>query len=251
MMDGVDDGKAFSPPYNVSWSTFLSTVERAASDLPNRLDRSYLSSQAGSVQTYLIAAFKSFGLIDDELRPTGLRQFAAEPQDRPAIMAGLLRQHYAPVVALGQTKSTPGELESCFNETFPGITGESRRKAIRFFLSAAGYANLSVSALWKVPKASSSSRRSSVKRKTSGSPSDPPPPVSPAGDNTGYSTRVDIAAGTVVLTVDVNPIQLLGEDRAFVFGLIDRMNEHASRTPPTDPGPQPNEEHRGKADEGD
>ena len=246
MPDTSDSGRTFSPPYNVSWSTFLSTLERAASDLPNRLDRSYLSSQAGSVQTYLIAAFKAFDLIDDESRPTGLKEFAANPEGGPGFIAGLLRQHYAPVVTLGQTKSTPDELEASFSRTFPGITGESRRKAIRFFLSAAAYANLSLSVLWKVPKVTSGSRKPSTRRKSPGSTSVPVTSTSPEASSSGYSTRVDVAAGTVVLTVDVNPIQLLGEDREFVYGLIDRMNDYARRSPLADRevGPRQDDSNR-------
>ena len=38
------------------------------------------------------------------------------------------------------------------------------------------------------------------------------------------------AAGVVVLTVNVNPLELSGEDRAFFFDLVDRMNEYRSRT---------------------
>jgi hypothetical protein len=50
---------------------------------------------------------------------------------------------------------------------------------------------------------------------------------SPRGSE--FSTEVQIEAGRVVLTVDVNPIELRGEDRDF-FGLVDTIRDYANRT---------------------
>jgi len=156
----MDAEPTFSSPYNVPWATFLNTVEKVASDLPNRLDRSYLSSQSGSVQSYLIAAFRGFGLIQEDGTVTdALRELAVNIDRRPALVADLLRQFYAVPVTLGETNATPGELEAAFTESFPRITGASRTKAIRFFLSAIDYAGLPKSPLWKVAKSSPSSPR--------------------------------------------------------------------------------------------
>lgn len=146
--------KGFSPPYNVPWATFLSTIEKVANDLPNKIDRSYLESQSGSVQTYLIAAFRSFGLINDDLTTTDDLKGLVSAEDRPAAIANLLRTYYPTIVPLGETSNTQGTLENEFASAFPSVTGESRVKSIRFFLSAAKYADLPLSSLWKTPKAS-------------------------------------------------------------------------------------------------
>lgn len=156
--------KAFQPPYNISWATFLSTLERMAADPPNRVDRSYLGSQSGTIQTYLIAAYKAFGLIDEVSRPTDHLLRFAQAEDRKDLVADLLRTHYPTIVPLGETNSTQGELSEAFGQAFDALTGESRVKAIRFFLAGAGYAGLKLSPLWKAPKAprgGSSPRRSS------------------------------------------------------------------------------------------
>jgi hypothetical protein len=238
-----DSGEnSFSPPYNVPWATFLNTAERAANDLPNKIDRSYLDSMAGSIQTYVIAAFKSFELIDDEARPTGLKRLAAEPEGRPAFIAELLHKHYGPIIELGRTKSTSGELEQRFAETFPAINGESRKKAIRFFLSAAAYAQLNLSPLWKVPKVSTSSsgaRRGSKRKST-------PPPTgsgattgSNAGHGAGDSKIVQIGeAGTATFSVNVNPLKMTKRDREFIFTVIDMMIDYEATltAPGTDGG---------------
>jgi uncharacterized protein DUF5343 len=143
---------SFVPPYNIPWATFLSTVERIAADPPGRIDRSYLGSQSGNVQTYLISALKAFGLIDQDARPTRINEFA-DPAARKPKMADLLREFYPTLVELGQTKATNDELREAFSKAFPGVTGESKVKAIRFFLSAMAYAELPVSALWASVKA--------------------------------------------------------------------------------------------------
>jgi hypothetical protein len=176
--------KTFIPPYNISWVTFLSTLERMAADPPNRVDRSYLDSQAGTVQTYLIAAFKAFGLINDEARPTEWVNDFAEPDQRKAMIADLLKAHYATIVPLGLTNSTSGELAEAFSSAFPSLTGESRVKGIRFFLSAATYADLKLSPMWKAPKAprgNSGTRRSArSSTKATATPPTSAPTTSPA-----------------------------------------------------------------------
>src|SRR6266566_2918805 len=106
--------RAFMPPYNISWATFLSTLERMAADPPNRVDRSYLDSQSGTVQTYLIAAYKTFGLINDEARPTEAVNMFAEADVRTKMIADLLRTYYPTIVPLGETNSTQGELSEAF-----------------------------------------------------------------------------------------------------------------------------------------
>lgn len=172
------DGK-FSPPYNIPWATFLSTVERIAADPPTRVDRSYLDSQSGNVQTYLIAALKGFQLINEDARPTGVLDFA-DPETRKKKVAELLVTYYPTIVPLGETNSTTGELTEAFAAAFPQITGESRVKAIRFFLSAMGYAELPTAQLWgkvKAPRGASAKRspRKAAPRSESNPPKDPPP----------------------------------------------------------------------------
>src|SRR4051812_49342147 len=99
----------FVPPYGVTWTTMLSTIEKMQKEgVPNRVDRSYLGNQAGNVQTYLIASMKSFGLIvGDNAQPTeALHKLVAAPEDqRKEQIARLLHTYYPDVVALGMTQA--------------------------------------------------------------------------------------------------------------------------------------------------
>lgn len=233
-MDSEDKG--FSPPYNVPWSTFHNTVEKVAADLPNRIDRSYLASQSGTVQTYLISAFRGFGLTDeDDVVQDELRDLAKDAEGRPARVAALLERHYAAAVELGRTNATPGELDQTFAAMFPRVTGESRVKAIRFFLSAATYAGLQMSPLWKAPKAGpSGSRRARSARKSAQPNPQMPAQVPPAqGDAHTVNLR---SGGAVTLSVSVNLFGLSRDDREFVLGLIDQLTnyENQKALPPGD-----------------
>lgn len=174
--------REFSPPYNIPWKSFLNTVDRVIAEWPNKVDRSYLASQAGTVQTYLISAFKGFGLIDDDNRITPFfKGWDPDPATRPEQIAALLRTYYPTMVALGTTNATPAELSDAFAEAFPSVTGESRVKAMRFYLAAAEYAGLPRSSLWKAPRAAGSSGgarkpRGRKPNSTNGGGTPPPPP---------------------------------------------------------------------------
>jgi hypothetical protein len=164
----VDAESKFSPPYNIPWATFASQLERMAADPPGRVDRSYLDSQSGTVQTYLIAAFKGFGLIDADARPTSRVKEFADPESRKERVADLLQEFYPRVVNLGTTNATSGQLAETFTEEFPNITGESRVKAIRFFMSAMAYAELPTSKQWgsvKAPRGASGRKSTGAGRK--------------------------------------------------------------------------------------
>lgn len=238
---------AFIPPYNVSWSTFLNTIEKMASDLPARLDRSYLGSQSGNVQTYLIAAFKTFGLVEEDgtVQPA-LKELVEADADRPALIAALLTRCYPTLVSLGNTNSTAGQLAEAFSEAFPSLTGESRTKAIRFFLSAAAYSGVKTSPHWKAPKAPSRSNgkprapRQRTNSANSGSSSRTPP----AGDPP-RSRSVNLrSGGTVTLSYSVDLFTLSDEDDEFIRGLISAVRGYGPTTPSPDSttGSEPSED---------
>jgi hypothetical protein len=176
-MDGTRD-REFSPPYNVPWSTFINIVEKVAADNPNRIDRTYLSSRSGSEQSYLLSAFRNFGLIDESQYVTDRLRALMSTSDRPACIRELLEQHYPKAIELGRTNATPGELDAVFAEMFPNVSGASRVKAIRFFLHAAEYAGVQRSPLWKAPKAGTTGGRRSGSRGRRGST-----PDTASGDN--------------------------------------------------------------------
>jgi len=145
-MSAIADATA-APPY-VSWTMFEATLERMRQEsIPHRVDRSYLSSASGSARAQLTAAFKAFGLIDDELHTTPLlQQLVQTPEDRPATYRQIAEAFYAPIVALDRN-ATQGQLEEAFRDEF-GIEGSTVRKAASFYLAMAKAAGIEVSGLF-------------------------------------------------------------------------------------------------------
>jgi len=214
----------------------LHAIEKMGTDgLPNRIDRSYLGNLSGNVQTYLIAAFKSFGLIADEgnavLPP--LKELAANENERPALVASLLRTYYPKVVELGQTNATLDELADLF-ETEYGVKGATRIKAIRFYLNAAVYSGVQTAPLWKASRGGAGAPSKSKPRV-------PRPRAKRSGDNgtaagnrqAGHTYTVSLGSGGVVgLSVSVNLFDLSVDDRTFVIDLVDKMKGYNGGRPP-------------------
>jgi hypothetical protein len=228
-MDSAD--KTFSPPYNVPWRTLESTVEKIAADLPNKVDRSYLGSVSGSVKSYLISAFKGFGLITDDLFVTDtLKALATEPDRRPQIVGDLLTRFYPAAATLGTTNATQGELESAFAEMFPNVSGESRTKAIRFYLSAAEFAGIPRSPLWKSPKAGASGPRRGRPKKQNGPTT---APAGPAPTSSAQSLRQFVlpSGRRLTISIDSDVLALDRQERKFVMGIVDQIEEHVEQNP--------------------
>jgi len=136
-------------PY-ASFRTVLNLLDRfrAEGGVPVRIDRGVLTGSEQS-KTQLIAALKFLGLITHVGQ--ALPEFgslAMNPNDRPQLIADLLKHHYPKQVQLGSTNATQQQL----NETFEGLDGETRRKAVAFFLQAADFAKIQRSPFFKKPR---------------------------------------------------------------------------------------------------
>jgi hypothetical protein len=157
--------REFNAPY-IPFRTLLNLFERLAQEgVPNRIDRTYLDYLSGITQTYLIAALKTFDLVDDDGVPTPkLREFVENPDQRPALTGQLVREYYADALSLGEG-ATHGELEEVFREKY-GLRGDTNRKGITFFLNAATFGNVPVSRHYKMPRATGGDAKTTVRRTT-------------------------------------------------------------------------------------
>lgn len=233
----ADTGKKFTPPYGIPWATFHNTVERMTPEtLPNRVDRTYLPSMSGNTQTYLISSLKGFGLINDKMdveKPLE-ELVAANPAERKTLVAGLLEQYYPDQVALGQTNATMGQLEESFTKSFPSLTGDSKRKAITFFLHAAEYAGVKRSPLWAMKKRGGGGGGGSRRPKTPQRQSSETPAARRRARNrtpdASPTRTVNLrSGGFVTLAYSVDLFEASDEDRAFLTGLIDKMKAYENQ----------------------
>jgi hypothetical protein len=220
--------KGFTPPYNLAFSTFNNFLAKADPEtLPPKIDRSYLDSMAGNVQTYLMAALRSFELIEPDRTVTPeLKELTKNPDGRPALIAELLNRFYPEIVELGKNNATAGQLDEAFRKF--GLAGNTIRKATTFYLHAAQYASVPLSVHWTVRKAGSGHRDETATKRRGKPPGKPAAQGqqvgrTPVGDTRGLTLR---SGGTVTLTVSVNLFDLSREDRAFVLKLIDEMSDY-------------------------
>lgn len=249
-----ETSQAFRPPH-MPFSTFNGLIADLASrPLPPQIDRKMLSHKSGTDQQNLMAALQTFELIDkDNNVLPGLTALAvADRERRQAQLAELVRQFYPRAVELSEINGNESQLTAYFRDDLGlNSSADTRRKAMTFFLHAASAAGIKISDYFPKTRSGSGGSGTSRAKKRSGTHKPPAAPAaqqqangSAPGDAEARKTfddEVQLQAGRVVLTVDVNPIKLRGDDRAFFFGLLDMMDEYrnAHPNPPADNGEAP------------
>ncbi len=142
-----------SPPY-IPYRTFRNWLDGLKAGVPARIDRSVLGNMAGVVQSQLLATLRFLNLIDQDGIPEELlaRLSKADGQDRQKLQADALKAAYPFMFAHGfnlQT-ATPKLIEEQFQKA--GVSGDTVRKCVAFFLLAAKDAGLPISPHIKTPR---------------------------------------------------------------------------------------------------
>src|SRR5262249_40407549 len=105
-----------------------------------------------------------------------------------------------------------------------GVTGETRKKAVTFFLQAARFADLALSPYLQAQiRATPGTRKR--RKEDEGSIRESAPVVSShirAGSGESQTIQLK-SGGSVTITVSINPFSLEQVDRTFVFDLIDKL----------------------------
>jgi len=215
----------------VAWLTFKNAVEQLTEHLPNRVDRSVFPSMAGGVQNQLFAALKFLGLTGDDGRPTQiLRELAVSDEaTRKQRLAMILRERYAALFKLDLTKTTYNELTEQMGVSY-GVSGSSRKKAVRFFLTAADHVGVPLSPHLKSRGSDAGGTPTPRNRRNRATPKDDTKPratPTPTGSN---SREVRLkSGGTLTLTASVDFLTLDQADRDFVFKLIDDLKQYETK----------------------
>lgn len=224
-------------PY-LPFQTFMSLITKMEKEgIPARIDRGYLNYTSGTNQIYLPMALRSFGLLNDDNSATEeLTALVKNTADRKKLLGQLVKRHYSKQVALPQN-ATAQMLE----ETFAPLQGETKRKAVTFFLHAAKEAELPLSKHFKAPKAAKSATGTRRTRRTpAGKPQEqtPPPSNQPTPPAHGGMTRsLELkSGGTLTVSLTANIWDLSEDDERFVMGLVKTMRSYgeAKSLPPGD-----------------
>ena len=215
----------------VSWLTFLNALTSLAQGLPNQIDRSSFPGLSGGVQSQLFAGLKFLGLITDDGKPTAQLHSLAVPDEsaRKLALKSILEECYADLFALDLAKTTPKQLADCMADSY-NVTGDTKDRAVRFFLQAATYVGIPLSRYLRVPGASTPTQQRVRRRVGSAKPKlvSNDEPVAGATTATAGARRVITleSGGTLSLIASIDLFQLTPSDRTFVFGLIDAFEKY-------------------------
>jgi hypothetical protein len=227
----------FVPPY-ISYKTLTGLLDRMErEDPPARIDKSYLDNLSGGYRTQVLAALNSLGLVaeDGTLSERLKAMVAGGEAGRKRIVTDIVREHYGPVVNLPRN-ATQQQMVAAFEEMSPTVTGDTRRKAIAFFLNACRDAGITVSPHWKTPRVPSSGKgrkqRDSgdadggAQAKTEEEPVVPQRPPVTAQNIRSVELR---SGGTLTLMLTGDTFAMSSADRTFVFGLVENLETYENQ----------------------
>ncbi|HEV2491892.1 MAG TPA: hypothetical protein VG204_02345 [Terriglobia bacterium] len=202
----------------VPFKTFLSAIEALEHGVPHQIDTSVWPSFSGAIQSQLLGAFKFLALIDDSGKPTlNLKSLVEKKGERKAVFRKILEASYSRIVGLGLKNISPKQFDEAMRGY--GMTGETHKKVLSFFLQAAKYSELPISPL--LGKKTRLGGRSKTADSSQGADRSLLPPSQPAE----ISRRVDLrTGGRVTVIVEGNLLKMGTEDRQLLFDLIDKLD---------------------------
>jgi hypothetical protein len=226
------------------WGTFLNMLDALAAQMPNRIDKSVFVGQSGGMKSQLINGFRFLGLIDDAGKPQpSLLAIAVKDElARKNGLRKLIEAKYAPLFALNLMKTTPKEFTETMQASYKN-TGDSARKAMRFFLAAIEYLGIDVTPLLAkaaprvAPGNGSAQRRRRSPARSRRQDEDDEGEEDESPDNaadlsTGTSRSIQLkSGGTLTLSASLDLFSLNPNDRTFVFSLIDKLDEYEKANP--------------------
>ena len=238
MADNNNGTAVSSTPYGV-FATFMTAVGQLAQGVPNQIDRSVFPGMAWTAQTQLLSALRSLRLMSEDGKPTPrLHALAVTDEDkRKKALEQIVREHYAEIFELDLMKTTPAELDQRMTEAFD-ITGDTRKKAVRFFLAALDHLSIEVSPLFGKPRSrkrtGNGPARRTRRRRTPASTSNQSPAQPDQG---GTSRTIELrSGGTLTLSVSLDLLRVSSDDRTFVIGLVDKLDEYERSDAPNEKG---------------
>jgi hypothetical protein len=225
----AEDEKRVSAVY-VSWATMKSALEQLAGGVPSKIDRSVFSGMAWSVQNQLFSGLKFLGLMSGDSDPTPVLEdlVTGSEAERKEKLRTLLTSRYSDLFALDLTKTTPNQLSLKMGDVYQ-VSGDTRDRAMRFFLSAVDYVGIPLSPLFKKGKGGGSSsprkKRTPRPRPENNHSGSVAPPIDAKPNGTAKSVTLQ-SGGTLTISATLDLFALNAADRKFVFELIDKLEEY-------------------------
>lgn len=214
------------------FKTFLSAIEALEHGIPKKIDRTIWRTQAYVVQSQIIMALRFLGLLDAQDQPTPkLHQLVEKKNDRKMLLNNVLVDAYRSIIDLDLTKTTPKMLDDEMEQY--NVSGDTKKKAVRFFLQAAKYVDMPMHPLLQGQTRNTGPRKKRTLKPTfvgdlTGAAD---PAYSPETRPTSTKIVELSNGGRIVVQVFGDPFALPAEERKMVFELMDRLQEHADSHP--------------------
>jgi hypothetical protein len=220
------------PPY-LPFKTFLNSLDTLSQGVPPKLDRTFWRNQSGINQGLIMNAYRYFYLVDQNDASTDhLAALVQHPEKRPAKLKQMIQDQYMFVLQKTDiTKATMKILEEAFGEVYP-VTGQTKQKAITFFLKAAKFADMPLSPylLTQLREAAKKPRRAKQRNAQNGADQS----IQPQGNQAfgGSTHKVQLASGgELTITISANPFTMPPDDRSFFFSVVDMLQKYAEEHP--------------------
>jgi hypothetical protein len=221
------------------WPTLQQLFETLTAGMPHRVDRSIFPTYSGGVIAQTLVSLRFLGLIEKDGAPTALLGAivaATDDAQRRKLLRGMVDNAYADLLAIDLSKATVAMFMQKLTSEY-GLTGSTRDKAARFFLTAAEHVGIPLSPYLINAKGkratangSASSRVGRIPRRKRGAAATKislPGPES-AGAIGAMSLAIDLRSGArVTVTMDGNYMVLSSADRRFLDGLITKLQSYA------------------------
>lgn len=216
------------------WATFLSALDQLAQGIPSRIDRSVFPGIAWNVQTQLFAGMKFLGLLIGDDQPTPLLNdlVSGTEEERKTKLKKVIQDSYAELIAIDLTKATRAHFTEKLGELY-SVTGDTRVKAARFFVSAAGYTGIPLSSFIAPSKDGTTNGvkrgRPAGSRPRTAKKAVATPIVTPAETpkTTGESKTVAlVSGGTLTVSATSSFFSLNAADRQFYVDIVNKLEEY-------------------------
>ena len=206
----------------VPFKTFTAALEGFERHMPAQIDNSVWPTYSGAIRSQLLGALKFLNLIDDLGHPTAtLKTLVEDKANRKPMLRKILESSYKPVVSAGLQHMTPKMFDDLMDAY--GMTGDTQKKVSSFFLQAAKYAELPMSPLLQKRRTGGTRRRRSSEDQGSSADIFHVEPSASQGNSRTVELR---GGGKLTLILSVNMFDLTGDDRDFVFGIIDQCQKY-------------------------
>ncbi len=219
-----------TPPY-LPYRTFLSSLDKLAEGVPPRIDRGIWKNQTGTIQSLIMGAYRFFGLIDDQSKPTKTLHDLVAHRDKPnEYVKAVLEEKYSEVIKHNLSTMTEALINEYFEDAF-GVEGDTKRKCITFFLQAAKAVGIPLSTFLQsqVRVRTSGTRRR--RREENDGDLDELESDEPIQQQPGEAKTVELrSGGTLTLSASLKFFDMAADDRTFVFELIDKLREYEQRS---------------------